>query len=206
MVGRVHQASVQGHPETGGQDRSTVVVKVLLVVVVFLFVTLGLVLLQPRPDPLVLAAEQEPPAQQPVPVAPAPVIVEAPQPEPAPAFVIEAEPEVTRAAASLLELRQELASQETSQLLRGPVAGQADLPRLASDVLDGFGYPVTPGDRLHVLLVQALADHKSDAYIDALLNTAMARGEFLPPAQLQTANGRLDTPKLLDALVRRVSG
>ncbi len=218
MVGRAQKASVQGYPESRGQDRSSVAVKVLLVVVTFLLVTLGLVLLQPRPEPVVFSQVQEPPERpvqplaEPDATASAPVVAEAPRPEPLPAPVEVVEPEVTRAAASLLELRQELASQETSDLLRRPVAGagpdaqHTDLPRLATDVLTGFGYEVAAGDRLHALLVQALSDRKSDAYIDALLNTAASRGEFLPPARLRTSSGRLDTPKLLAALVRRVSG
>lgn len=210
MVGRTWTASAQDHPDSGGQVGSTVVVKVLLVVVVFLLVTLGLVLMQPRPDPgaVVVSVDVQPEA---LPVV-EPGIVATPPPEPATSQEIVPETEVTRAAASLLELRQQLASRETSHLLRRPVAGLApdarhlDLPRLVTDVLTGFGYEVVPNDRLHVLLVQALADQKSDAYIDALLNTALARDEFEPPARLQTINGRLNTPMLLDALVRRASG
>mgnify|MGYP000518098408 CR=1 FL=1 len=57
------------------------------------------------------------------------------------------------------------------------------------------------GDRLHGLLVQALAEGQSDAYIDALLNTAVTRGDFRAPVALTMSSGRFNADVLLQELV-----
>ena len=210
-------------PQRGFQDNavraggSPVLVKLMLMAVTFLLVVVGLILLQPRPEPDALADDAAPidhaapivegvAASAPMPT-PAPLPVADPEPAQMPVPVVE-EPEVTRAAASLLELQREYASEEASDLLRRPEYGarDTDLSRLTSDVLAAYGHDVAPGDRLHTLLVQALANRKSDAYIDALLNTAAARGEFIPPEPLRLPSGRLDTPRLLGSLVARAHG
>ena len=72
---------------------------------------------------------------------------------------------------------------------------------LASDVLAKFGYRVGADDRLHGLLVQALAEGQSDAYIDALLNFAVTRGDFRAPVALTMSSGRLNMDALLQELV-----
>lgn len=72
---------------------------------------------------------------------------------------------------------------------------------LASDVLAKFGYRVGADDRLHGLLVQALAEGQSDAYIDALLNFAVTRGDFRAPVALTMSSGRFNTDALLQELV-----
>ncbi len=191
--------------------------KILLGVVACLVVLIGAVALQPQSN---LGSPSVPVAA----VVPEPVVA----PEPAPTFEVAAanasvvepvqapavtpEPEVSRADASLLELRQAVYSRDASHLLRQPIAGGVagdqfiDLPKVTTSVLAGFGYRVRAGDRLHALLVQALAEQKSNAYIDALLNTAAARGEFVPPFQLRTSTGRLDTQTLLQAILRQARG
>ncbi|WP_299684049.1 hypothetical protein [uncultured Tateyamaria sp.] len=182
----------------------------------FLVVTVALVAMQPRPQPAPpwlteATPEPAPPVEQvlaaatpPEPVVPTEQIAIAPAPEPQPVLVVEQE--VTRADASLLELRQAVRSSEASDVLRqlagSTGAGPDDLPLLARNVLGGFGYPVRRGDRLHALLVASLSNQKSDAYIDALLNTAAARGEFTPPYALVLPTGRMDTNSLLQAMVR----
>lgn len=79
-----------------------------------------------------------------------------------------------------------------------------DLHALTGAVLTDFGHIVRPGDAFHQILVQAVAEGQTDAYIDALLNAAAARGAFEVPLALLTTNGRLDTETLLMAL--RVRG
>lgn len=164
--------------------------KMLLIAAAFLTVTIGLVLLQPGIDP-----EQD--TQAAVGIVPEP---RAMSPEPG---------AVTRADGSLLDLEVQSASEAVSRQLRQPIRltdtsiGHRDLRTLTASVLEGFGYRVEPGDRLHALLVQALTEGQSNAYIDALLNTAAARGDFVPPVQLRLTTGRLNTPALLSALVRQ---
>jgi len=164
--------------------------KMLLIAAAFLMVTIGLVLLQPGVDP---DAEAE--------VAQAALPIDA--------VTVPQSSEVTRADASLLDLDAVPASEAVSQQLRQPIrlsdtgGGHRDLRSLAADVLQGFGHPVEEGDRLHGLLVQAITEGQSNAYIDALLNTAAARGDFTPPTQLRLTSGRLNTPALLEALVRQ---
>ncbi|MEM8578086.1 MAG: hypothetical protein AAGF60_09570 [Pseudomonadota bacterium] len=165
-------------------------VKLLLIAAGFLVVTIGLVVLQPgrSPAPDTLADSAAP--------------VQSLRPE--------APTEVSRASAGLLDpVSLPSASEAVSRQLRQPIrltqtSGQRrDLPGLARAVLADFGHDAAEGDRLHALLVEALAQRQSNAYIDALLNTAAARGEFRVPQRLAARDGRLDTPVLLAALVER---
>lgn len=170
----------------GGADdaRSSANIRMLLIAVAFLFVTIGLLLIVPNETP-----------STPTQVAETPVAV--------------VEAEVTRAEGSLLELETIPAAEAVSRQLRQPIrltdsnANRNDLTKMTSAVLADFGYVSRQGDRLQSLLVQALSEGQSNAYIDALLNTAVARGEFTPPRQLLLRSGRLDTNTLLHALVRQ---
>lgn len=195
----------------------------MMLVMTFLLVTTIILALQPRPDSQAPSRQiiAEPLRVAPAPAAPipeteAPVAALSEQPDPAPQRLaiapepkaepqksIVVESQVTRSDASLLELRQAVRSSEVSHLLRQSPQGGAplDLPRLATTVLGDFGYAVSDGDRLHGMLVSALSNQKSDAYIDALLNTAAARGAFTPPASLTLPTGRLDTQTLLQAML-----
>ena len=177
-----------------GDDPSASNIKMMLIAAAFLMVTIVLILLQPGmqvADDRDLAIVDPMPAQTPP---------------------TEPETQVTRADASLLGLETPQVSVAVSRQLRQPIrltdadASRSDLRSLTATVLAGFGYPVGPNDRLQALLVQALTEGQSNAYIDALLNTAAARGEFEPPVQLQMASGRLDTNTLLLALVRHTQG
>ncbi|WP_299371704.1 hypothetical protein [uncultured Tateyamaria sp.] len=173
-------------------DRSTSNIKMLLIAVAFLTVTIGLILLQPGADP---ATDQI-------------AVIE----DTAPLIDASPTPEVTRSDASLLDLDGLSASEAVSRQLRQPIrltdtdASRSDLRSLTATVLAEFGYGVQSGDRLQGLLVQALTEGQSNAYIDALLNTAAARGEFTPPRQLMMTSGRMDTETLLVALVRYARG
>ncbi|MEP1585369.1 hypothetical protein [Tateyamaria sp.] len=167
-----------------GDARSSTNIKMLLIAVAFLFVTIGLLLIIP-----------DEPSSTPIQVAEtSPVVIEA---------------EVSRADASLLELDIP-AAEAVSRQLRQPIRltdsndNRNDLNKMTTAVLVDFGYVPPQGDRLQNLLVQALSEGQSNAYIDALLNTAAARGEFTPPRQLLLRSGRMDTQALLKALVRSV--
>ena len=167
-------------------------IKMLLIAAAFLVVTIGLILMQPGA------------ATDPVQRVAAEAVVAAPS--------AAAEPEVSRADTSLLDLSGVSVSEAVSRQLRQPIrltdtdARHTDLRSLTVGVLAGFGHTVQAGDRLQALLVQALTEGQSNAYIDALLNTAAARGEFDVPRQLMTGAGRLDTETLLIALVHQSQG
>jgi hypothetical protein len=60
-----------------------------------------------------------------------------------------------------------------------------------------FGYNAATGDRLYGLLARALAEGQSDAYIDALLNMAVTRGNFRSPVALAMSSGFFNTDVLL---------
>lgn len=173
---------------TGTEDYSSSNIKMLLIASAFLVLTIGLILLQPS-DPTNQNAQFADVSE--------------------PATLDQADAEVTRADASLLDIQITSASEAVSRQLRQPIrltdtdARHTDLRSLTAAVLTGFGHPAGSQDRLQALLVQALTEGQSNAYIDALLNTAAARGEFALPRQLTTATGRLDTETLLVALVRQ---
>lgn len=189
MFRRVFQASQTPKLAEEADDFSSSNIKMLLIAAAFLVLTIGLILLQP--------GFGDAPEQQ---------VAEIPE------TIAPVEPEVTRADASLLDLRRTSASEAVSRQLRQPIrltdtdARHTDLRSLTTGVLAGFGYTPQPGDRLQALLVQALTEGQSNAYIDALLNTAAARGEFDIPRQLTTAAGRLDTETLLMALIHQSRG
>lgn len=58
---------------------------------------------------------------------------------------------------------------------------------------------------LQSVVAQALREGKSDAYIDALVNEAVGRGEIAAPRALVTVDGRVDTHVLLASLVAQAS-
>ncbi|OWV52433.1 hypothetical protein CDZ98_25170 [Mameliella alba] len=68
----------------------------------------------------------------------------------------------------------------------------------------GAGAPDS-GD-LQTLVVQALRQGQSDAYLDALLNEARDSGRIAVPEALITSDGKVDTTTLLATLVQRSVG
>ncbi|WP_299770598.1 hypothetical protein [uncultured Tateyamaria sp.] len=170
------------------EEYSSSNIKMLVIAATFLVVTIGLILMQPGGPTI----ERQSFAEI--------------------AIDVEDEAEVTRADTSLLEPQPLPASEAVSRQLRQPIrltdtdARHTDLRSLTRIVLIGFGYTPAQDDRLQALLVQALTEGQSNAYIDALLNTAAARGEFTLPRQLTTTAGRLDTETLLAALISQSQG
>lgn len=98
-----------------------------------------------------------------------------------------------------------------SQQLRRPLrvtdtsARQHDLGQLIRDALIQLGHPAQEGDVLYMVLLNSLAQGESDATIDAVLNAALARGEFQISDLLLNDAGALDTRKLLDAVLAQAS-
>ncbi|KHQ50562.1 LysM peptidoglycan-binding domain-containing protein [Mameliella alba] len=100
-----------------------------------------------------------------------------------------------------------------SELGKAPAAGaEGDaLMAMTQDVLanltggaKGAGAPDS-GD-LQTLVVQALRQGQSDAYLDALLNEARDSGRIAVPEALITSDGKVDTTTLLATLVQRSVG
>lgn len=62
--------------------------------------------------------------------------------------------------------------------------------------------PQSPG-ALNALIVQAMREGQSDAYVDSLINEAVGTGQVQAPASLVTSSGDVDTATLLDSLVQQ---
>jgi hypothetical protein len=225
MFGREGLASlVQGlkDPETGELSSNF---KMLTIASAFLVVTIGLIMLQPGlpTDRLAQTEDVTTPANtdlanQPVAATVAPkVVAQAPALEaPSPTAPDASARSVTRLDTNFFTPEVATTAQPAPQAVftrpafpaqpratgQRPLVSQGTpewfaLHKLTASVLTDFGYAPRPGDRLHQLLVQALADNQSDAYVDALLNTAAGRGEFAIPLGLQAVDGRLNTEALL---------
>ena len=67
------------------------------------------------------------------------------------------------------------------------------------------GPTAAQGDPLQKLIAKALIAGQSDAYIDALLNEAVGRGEIAVPRALVTADGRVDTHVILSSIVAQAT-
>ncbi len=63
-----------------------------------------------------------------------------------------------------------------------------------------------PQAGLQTLVVQALREGQSDAYLDALLNEARNTGQLVVPEALITSDGKVDTSTLLASLVQQSVG
>lgn len=180
-------------PHAEGASSNT---KLMLIAAAFLLVTIGLILMQPSRAPQQMAASEQ---------STAAVTSET---QVARAASTQETQDVTRSNTSLLTLTQSELTGDVSKMLRSPIRlnGQRnDLRQLAKTALESFGHTAVPGDALYDLLVQALAEGQSNAYIDALLNTAAGRGEMSVPVALQTASGRLDTDTLLLGLASLIT-
>lgn len=108
------------------------------------------------------------------------------------------------------DLRQQYPDLPVSHLLRQPVrvtdiaAKAQNLPDTVSRALSGLGYTAMRDDGLAQLLVRTLAEGQSDAYVDAALNMASTRGDFVVPDTLLTPEGTINTDVLLNALLREI--
>ena len=177
-------------PEQQGYSSN---MKLMMIVAAFLIVTIGLILVQPNVAPNQLVENEPTELTKTADLASVPS-----------ADYSNSEAVVTRSETSLLSVGGIQRAENVSKLLRQPIrlnGATRDIRALSREVLAKFGYNASVGDRLHGLLVQALAEGQSDAYIDALLNTAVTRGDFRAPVALTMSSGRFNTDVLLQELV-----
>lgn len=93
-----------------------------------------------------------------------------------------------------------------------PAAADDPMAAMTASVLAGLagGAPAPaaaePGPQdLQGLVVQALRQGQSDAYIDLLLNEAASSGQVAVPEALMTAEGKVDTGTLLRSIVAQAT-
>ncbi|MFB0931420.1 MAG: hypothetical protein QMB38_08895 [Ascidiaceihabitans sp.] len=167
--------------------------KLMMIIASFLIVTIGLILVQPNVAPNQLAENEPTELTKTADLANVPS-----------ANYSNFEAVVTLSETSLLSIGGIERAEDVSKLLRQPFrlnGATRDIRPLSREVLASFGYNASAGDRLHGLLVQALAEGQSDTYIDALLNTAVTRGDFRALVALTMPSGRFTTDALLQELV-----
>ncbi|GGF66197.1 LysM domain-containing protein [Mameliella alba] len=199
-------------------------IRIILFSIAFVAVTAALIVFQPgaahirdrmaaepdmvtraatAPDPLPRALARSVEAPQAAGTAPAPT------PQVNPALAIAAAVKASQAPAGDPAFTTAL----LSELGKAPAAGaEGDaLMAMTQDVLanltggaKGAGAPDS-GD-LQTLVVQALRQGQSDAYLDALLNEARDSGRIAVPEALITSDGKVDTTTLLATLVQRSVG
>jgi nucleoid-associated protein YgaU len=199
-------------------------IRIILFSIAFVAVTAALIVFQPgaahirdrmaaepdmvtraatAPDPLPRALARS--VEAPQVAAPAP----APTPQVNPALAIAAAVKASQAPAGDPAFTTAL----LSELGKAPAAGaEGDaLMAMTQDVLanltggaKGAGAPDS-GD-LQTLVVQALRQGQSDAYLDALLNEARDSGRIAVPEALITSDGKVDATTLLATLVQRSVG
>lgn len=115
-------------------------------------------------------------------------------------------PDVSRADASLLDPEPAVSTAHRLRTMTDAAGQPVHLSRLTERVLNRFGYTPRSGKALQGILLTALTQEQSDAYIDTLLNMAARRKEFVISGQLRLANGRPDTETLLATLISYASG
>ncbi len=112
----------------------------------------------------------------------------------------------------LQELRQPVTGDRLRQVASSANGESDELRALTDGVLAGPGAPVAPTttatdagspQSLNALIIQAMREGQSDAYVDALLNEAVGKGEVAAPPALVTPSGEVDTATLLDSLVQQ---
>lgn len=81
------------------------------------------------------------------------------------------------------------------------VAALSGIRAMTGQPAQGEGQPVT----LQGIVAKALREGQSDAYIDALVNEAVGRGDITAPREIVTENGRVDTHVLLAGLVAQAT-
>ncbi|WP_288926414.1 LysM peptidoglycan-binding domain-containing protein [uncultured Maritimibacter sp.] len=91
-----------------------------------------------------------------------------------------------------------------------PLTGDSGMEAATAAVLaslNGMAAPTArPPQDLNALIAQSMRAGESDAYMDALLNEAVASGAVQVPDSLITAEGRVDTRTLLASIVQQSMG
>lgn len=154
-------------------------IRIVLISVGFVTITLALILIQPTaglrdrggPDTDIDVTRAD---ISPEPFASAPIETTVTQPD--------------RAVTPTVEATAQPAAQPTPIVVATPAAPTPSAPSVRVD------------DALETLIVSALQQGQSDAYIDALVNNAAQQGTVTVPGELVTQDGRVDTQSLLSAL------
>lgn len=123
----------------------------------------------------------------------------------------------------LQELRKPVTGDRLRQVAH-TAGGQNDTMRTLTDgVLAGLGgtanaapAPEAPPsqlaensrspDTLNTLIIHAMREGQSDAYVDSLINEAVGSGRVQAPDSIVTSSGDVDTATLLDSLVQHSAG
>lgn len=180
-------------------------VRLLIIGAAFLTVTLVLILMQPS-NPSTAATPEE--LAQPQIMAEDDTVTRANTAliDPVLPATAEAQPVADATSAAVLA---SLAATTAPAPQTAVVQGEADaLRNLTSGVLASLSgkspaAAAAAPQSMEQLVVQALQQGQSDAYIDALINEAAAAGSIEVPGSLRTNAGRVDTGTLLADLVRK---
>ena len=156
-------------------------IRAALISIVFLGVTLALILMQPsteRPSDTAMI-------------------------EPAEAEVSRAQTELDGLEALSEEIAPVMQAEEPQPVTPQPEVETAAVPVEAAPALVEPSQPEIlpePANDLEKLIVNALKQGQSEAYIDALVNEAASQGAVEVPQSLVTEDGRVDTGSLLAVL------
>ncbi|TNF21885.1 MAG: LysM peptidoglycan-binding domain-containing protein [Rhodobacteraceae bacterium] len=107
------------------------------------------------------------------------------------------------------EYRRPVTGDRLRQAASGTGGTDDEMRALTDGVLAGLGVAraadtPAPGPKsLNALIVQAMREGLSDAYVDAIQNEAVGTGAVAAPEALVTSSGGIDTATLLDSLVQR---
>lgn len=80
-----------------------------------------------------------------------------------------------------------------------------DIGAITGDVVETGSTNPAAQSPLELLVVRALKEGRSDAYIDTLLNEASTAGDITVPRLLVTSDGRVDTAVLLNSIVAQAT-
>lgn len=113
----------------------------------------------------------------------------------------------------LAELRKPVTGDRLRQVASASEGRSDTMRNVTQDVLAGLetntSQPeirqndVQSPNALNALIVQAMREGQSDAYVDTLINEAVGQGRVDAPASLVTSSGEVDTATLLDSLVQQ---
>lgn len=177
-------------------------IRAALITIAFLGVTLTLILMQPSSRPSPVAGVTEPLPQT--------------EPEPMPHSTVsraETDLDALDALTDTPELSAAMTSPDTPEPIAPVVQSQPQqepepeitaTPDIAASVAALPDQKATPqtasASELERMIINALAQGQSEAYIDALVNDAARKGKVDVPATLVTADGKVDTNSLLAVL------
>ena len=141
---------------------------------------------------------------------PAAVIVQAPVRNTAPALAVPTDDaQMARTAANVLAgLGLNVEAHEAAvhpdamrDMTQGVLSG---ITAVTGETLTG-SFRAAAESPLELLVVKALKEGKTDAYIDTLVNEAARAGDITVPQLLVTSDGRVDTHVLLDSIVTQAT-